>query len=245
MNDKNWAQYTPKVITTAMRPYEPGEDVSHIRISAIDKHANGSPKLGDMIARNPKDHDDQWLVARKYFEDNLELHDPRNIVEGAGAVNTGTGTTYPHYTNVFGKDMKAKVSEWFDAELAMYAPNVVKLPWPTNQNVEHPRDCGGSEDIHMRVDGKLLKLSRVITNKYTCDVLDTRARPDMVITAVKKSVAEYVAVMRTDYINEMRVDAYAASTPTIYVKQDARNLEWFMYGYVGTLVEQQKDEQCK
>jgi uncharacterized protein YozE (UPF0346 family) len=25
-----------------------------------------------MIARNPKNHDDQWLVAKQYFEDNFE-----------------------------------------------------------------------------------------------------------------------------------------------------------------------------
>lgn len=34
--------------------------------------ANGSPKIGDMIARNPKNHKDQWLVAKEYFEDNFE-----------------------------------------------------------------------------------------------------------------------------------------------------------------------------
>jgi len=34
---------------------------------------NGSPKIGDMIARNPKNHEDQWLVAKEYFNDNLEL----------------------------------------------------------------------------------------------------------------------------------------------------------------------------
>ena len=33
---------------------------------------NGSPKLGDMIARNPKNHLDQWLVAKQYFNDNFE-----------------------------------------------------------------------------------------------------------------------------------------------------------------------------
>lgn len=33
---------------------------------------NGSPKVGDMIARNPKNHLDQWLVAEKYFKDNFE-----------------------------------------------------------------------------------------------------------------------------------------------------------------------------
>jgi hypothetical protein len=26
-----------------------------------------------MIARNPKNHADQWYVAEKYFKDNLEL----------------------------------------------------------------------------------------------------------------------------------------------------------------------------
>lgn len=33
---------------------------------------NGSPKIGDMIARNPKNHQDQWLVAEQYFKDNFE-----------------------------------------------------------------------------------------------------------------------------------------------------------------------------
>ena len=34
--------------------------------------ANGSPRLGDKIARNPENHNDQWLVAEQYFKDNLE-----------------------------------------------------------------------------------------------------------------------------------------------------------------------------
>ena len=42
-----------------------------VSISEAD-FINGSPKEGDMIARNPKDHSDQWLVAKKYFEENLE-----------------------------------------------------------------------------------------------------------------------------------------------------------------------------
>ena len=43
-----------------------------ISVSAADSD-NYSPKLGDMIARNPNNHADQWLVAKQYFEDNLEL----------------------------------------------------------------------------------------------------------------------------------------------------------------------------
>jgi hypothetical protein len=43
---------------------------SGIMVSNIDIK-NGSPKEGDMIARNLEDRNDQWLVAKKYFEDNF------------------------------------------------------------------------------------------------------------------------------------------------------------------------------
>lgn len=42
-----------------------------VSISDVDLQ-DGSPKIGDMIARNPKNHNDQWLVAKQYFEDNFE-----------------------------------------------------------------------------------------------------------------------------------------------------------------------------
>ena len=55
-----------------LRPFQLGEKLSNIvSVSKADKEA-GSPKVGDMIARNPKNHDDQWLVAKQYFEDNFE-----------------------------------------------------------------------------------------------------------------------------------------------------------------------------
>jgi hypothetical protein len=69
--DSAWQQYKRKGLSE-MRKYCVGEDVSKVSISDADKQ-NGSPKVGDMIARNPKNHEDQWLVAKKYFEDNLEL----------------------------------------------------------------------------------------------------------------------------------------------------------------------------
>ena len=50
----------------------PGYDMSRVSISAPDREA-GSPKAGDMIARNPKNNDDQWLVAARYFADNFEV----------------------------------------------------------------------------------------------------------------------------------------------------------------------------
>lgn len=55
-----------------LRPFQEGEQLSEkVSISHADKDA-GSPKVGDMIARNPINHDDQWLIAQKYFDDNFE-----------------------------------------------------------------------------------------------------------------------------------------------------------------------------
>lgn len=51
-----------------MRPYVPGEDMSNISVADVDTVGEGG-----MIARNPKNHSDQWYVAKQYFEDNLEL----------------------------------------------------------------------------------------------------------------------------------------------------------------------------
>lgn len=65
-----WSQYKRKGLSE-MRPYKPGDDLTGVSISEADRN-NGSPKEGDMIARNPKNHEDKWLVAKKYFEDNLE-----------------------------------------------------------------------------------------------------------------------------------------------------------------------------
>ena len=46
--------------------------MSRVSISKTDLE-NGSPKNGDMIARNPENHNDLWLVAKDYFEQNFEL----------------------------------------------------------------------------------------------------------------------------------------------------------------------------
>lgn len=63
-------QYRRKQIAE-LREYEPGDYMIDVSISGEDARA-GSPKLGDMIARNPKNHADQWLVAAAYFADNFE-----------------------------------------------------------------------------------------------------------------------------------------------------------------------------
>ena len=54
-----------------MRPYVKGEDLTGINVALINYSINPETDMG-MIARNPKNHDDKWYVARKYFEENLE-----------------------------------------------------------------------------------------------------------------------------------------------------------------------------
>lgn len=54
-----------------MRPYEPGEPMDLVSMADVDVAA-GSPRVGDMIARNPRNHKDQWLVAAQYFDENFE-----------------------------------------------------------------------------------------------------------------------------------------------------------------------------
>lgn len=73
--DSNWRQYKKKNVTE-IRSIEAGDTFetltkNSVSISAAD-YANGSPKEGDKIARNPLNHKDQWLIAKEYFEDNFE-----------------------------------------------------------------------------------------------------------------------------------------------------------------------------
>ena len=44
---------------------------SRISVSMADKE-NGSPLIGDMVARNPSNPDDQWLIAKDYWAENFE-----------------------------------------------------------------------------------------------------------------------------------------------------------------------------
>ena len=67
----DWQVYR-KTQATEMRPYVEGESTVGVRILAADM-ATGSPKAGDMIARNPQDHADQWLVSAEGFRANYVM----------------------------------------------------------------------------------------------------------------------------------------------------------------------------
>jgi hypothetical protein len=67
----DYQQYRRKQIAE-LRPWTPGDDMSGVSVSVEDSKA-GSPKPGDMIARNPKNRADRWLVAAEYFAYNFEM----------------------------------------------------------------------------------------------------------------------------------------------------------------------------
>jgi hypothetical protein len=64
-----WKKYTRPGVTEMM-PWSPDLDLNGVSISQADRDG-GSPKPGDMIARNPFNHADRWLVAAAYFLGNF------------------------------------------------------------------------------------------------------------------------------------------------------------------------------
>ena len=70
-----WQKYRRKQIVE-LRPATEADFIALkpsglISILAEDTKS-GSPKPGDMVARNPEFPADQWLVAAQYFTDNFE-----------------------------------------------------------------------------------------------------------------------------------------------------------------------------
>ncbi|MFZ8974099.1 MAG: hypothetical protein ACO2ZD_08385 [Pseudomonadales bacterium] len=86
-----------------------GFDMTGVSVSDADK-LNGSPKTGDKIARNPKNHADRWLVAADYFADNFEPVEKLAALEKPVPVE-------PDYWNKLGKE------HYWENEARRYAGN--------------------------------------------------------------------------------------------------------------------------
>ena len=56
-----------------MRPYVAGEDLDNISVSPEDMKLN--TLVGGMIAVSATNPNDQWYVAKKFFDENYELAD--------------------------------------------------------------------------------------------------------------------------------------------------------------------------
>jgi hypothetical protein len=50
-----------------------GQDMATLSVSEQDKLLSNEEFMEGYVARNPKNHKDIWYVAKKYFDDNLEL----------------------------------------------------------------------------------------------------------------------------------------------------------------------------
>ena len=64
--DESWTLYR-KSGMAEMRPYNPGEDLSGVSVQP-----DHVPAQGDMIARDPDNPGDRWLVAAEFFKKNYE-----------------------------------------------------------------------------------------------------------------------------------------------------------------------------
>jgi hypothetical protein len=58
---EGWSRYH-KAIVVEMRPYTTGEDLAGVQVAPAYQEA-GSPKSGDMLARDPQAPDKLWLIA--------------------------------------------------------------------------------------------------------------------------------------------------------------------------------------
>ena len=70
----DWKLYQKKVSPIELRPYVLGESLAGISVNQEDEPSNG-----DMIARNPDNERDQWLVNKAYFEKHYEPHNAPSL----------------------------------------------------------------------------------------------------------------------------------------------------------------------
>ena len=65
----DWKMYH-RINMSEMMPWRESMEMGHVAIAEVDID-KGSPRPGDMIARNPNNHADKWLVSEKYFQENF------------------------------------------------------------------------------------------------------------------------------------------------------------------------------
>lgn len=134
----DFQQYQRRQKISELRPYVPGEDLTGVSISDADRE-KGSPKAGDMIARNPKDYHDKWLMAAEYFAENFnpkptlptiaetKVGSSRTPTDDQSAILEETMSALLAIFNAAPDEMKASVSISFMTTMVMNTPD----PWET------------------------------------------------------------------------------------------------------------------
>lgn len=142
-SDLSEYQVAERTGKTYFVPWEEGMDLSGVSISIPDKE-NGSPKGGDVIAVNPDDMSDKWLISKEYFEKNLRVVDPKGApLEGKTLHNTTASQAKDNVRDIeFWGDGDAwkllgkawsKTEGWMKSTKAMEVPGGVALQVSTQQ----------------------------------------------------------------------------------------------------------------
>lgn len=129
-----WKKYRRKNIPAEMRPYIPGEYLDGVSISNADK-AIGSPKQGDMIARNPNNHNDQWLVEEEYFTHKFMKTPIGDCHDSSAPTVSATEEHYNTKGNIPMKELKSLLMRRlmnFDDQFLMIISS--GMPIETHQN---------------------------------------------------------------------------------------------------------------
>lgn len=150
-----------------LRPWVEGDDMARVSVSAADKEA-GSPKHGDMIARNPKNHDDQWLVAAAYFADNFEDINNGERVDRGVVINrrARTGSQLVTQRETVQKlekqvaSMRVDASRFEEAKARLRQLEKEYVFW---KNVETNLTKDGAENVVEIIDDHVLRQLRAIT----------------------------------------------------------------------------------
>jgi len=66
----DWGKYKRKPSYVEAREYKDGEKLDDSVSISKEDIDNGHPKPGDMIARDPENKSDRWLIRREYFQRN-------------------------------------------------------------------------------------------------------------------------------------------------------------------------------
>jgi hypothetical protein len=118
--------------------WTPDFDMTGVSVSDADK-ANGSPRALDKIARNPKNHDDKWLVAAQYFADNFE---PIAALTAAQPENEQIAT-YPNLLALAQGCMSGQLSEY--PQLRIEAKKILAYIADAQPDAEPVADTGNPE----------------------------------------------------------------------------------------------------
>ncbi len=208
--DKNSFQSFRRSQIAELRPYVPGEDLTHhtlahpVSISEPDRE-NGSPKLGDMIARNPANHDDQWLVAADYFAANFE---PLASGDGSEETSARVASIGGRYLGFNRAKFDAIVLGTSDADIEKFIDDVQALAGTATTQVadKEPLDFIGRLKLEREeLDERLGKLAVYLGNGAP----GASARQRSMLDEQSKLMSDLLAVLDerlADFIGRLKLE---------------------------------------